>query len=71
MKKKLGEIFHTEIAQNTYQLSSSSSGYETVPGKASRNSYLIIGDTSAVLFDLALEEAGLVKYAESLAGKPV
>lgn len=69
MMKKSGIIFHNEIAQDTYQLCSSS-GYEAAPGKASRNSYLIVGKKIALLFDLALKEPGIVEYAEQLSGKP-
>ena len=59
-------MFHTQIAENTFQLSTTLDGYGSKPGKACRNSYLIIGSEKAVLFDLALEEPELVLYAENL-----
>ena len=71
MKKDYGKIFHTALSENTYQLSSSLDGYEVCAGKASRNSYLIVGDTEAILFDLSLAEPDLILYAEKLSAKPV
>lgn len=67
--KQYGKVFHTQIAEDTFQLSTTLDGYGSKPGKACRNSYLIIGSEKAVLFDLALEEPELVLYAEHLAGK--
>ena len=57
MTRKNNSIFHTELADGVFQLSSKSDGMSLSPGKPSRNSYLIIGESKALLFDLALEES--------------
>ena len=43
MSEKNNNIFHTEIGDGVYQLSSKTDGLSLDPGKPSRNSYLIIG----------------------------
>lgn len=67
----MGQIFHRKIADGVFQISSDSVGTSMEFGAPSANSYLIIGDETALLFDLALPEAGLKEYAEALAEKPV
>ena len=69
MTRKNNSIFHTELADGVFQLSSKSDGMSLSPGKPSRNSYLIIGESKALLFDLALEEEYLCTYAHNLASK--
>lgn len=69
MTRKNNSIFHTELADGVFQLSSKSDGMSLSPGKPSRNSYLIIGESKALLFDLALEERELCAYAQNLANK--
>lgn len=69
-------FFHTELAPGIHQISDprhgpSEDGRSLLPGKATRNSYLVIGNARALLFDLALEAKGLRGYAERLAGLPV
>lgn len=70
------KLFHTEIMSGIYQISSTLLGptgdkKSLAPGNPTQNSYLVIGATKALLFDLALDEPGLKEYAEQLAGKPV
>lgn len=65
------KIFHTQIGEGIYQLSSSEFGYSREFGKASRSSYLVVGRERALLFDLALKEKNLVEYAAQLAAKPI
>ena len=69
MSEKNNNIFHTEIGDGVYQLSSKTDGLSLEPGKPNRNSYLIIGESTALLFDLALEENHLCTYAHNLANK--
>ena len=69
-------LFHKEVADGIYLISTDSSGpnedgRSMLPGKATTNSYLIIGKEQALLFDLAVDEHGVKEYAEALAGKPV
>ena len=64
-------IVHRELAEGIIQLSSDNFPLSIEPGSASRNAYLVIGDSSALLFDLSLEEAGLFEYAAGLAGLPL
>lgn len=64
------------LAHGIFQISDAmhgpnSDGYSTEPGKATANSYLIIGEERAVLIDLALNTPELYAYAQSLAGKPI
>ena len=69
MSEKNNNIFHTEIGDGVYQLSSKTDGLSLEPGKPNRNSYLIIGESTALLFDLALEEFYLCTYAHKFANK--
>ena len=64
------------LAHGIFQISDAmhgpnSDGYSTEPGKATANSYLIIGEERAVLIDLTLNTPELYAYAQSLAGKPI
>ena len=64
-------IVHRELAEGIIQLSSDNFPLSIEPGSASRNAYMVIGDSSALLFDLSLEESGLFEYAAGLAGLPL
>ena len=69
-------IFHTEIAKNTYLISTitvgpAGPGKSLEPGTPTPNSYLVVGDEKAVLFDLGMDEPGLYEYAQHLAQKEV
>ncbi|MBQ3095296.1 MAG: MBL fold metallo-hydrolase [Clostridia bacterium] len=69
-------LFHAQVADGIFLISSDTNGPDAdgrslLPGKATPNSYLVIGKEKALLFDLAIDEKGLKEYAESLAGKPV
>lgn len=71
-----GNLFHVEIRHGIYLISSDNQGptkesKSLAPGNATANSYLVIGDERALLFDLAVNHPDLRKYAEELAGKPV
>lgn len=69
-------LFHAQVAAGIFLISSDSDGpnkdgRSMLPGKATANSYLVIGEEKALLFDLAVNEKGVKEYAEALAGKPV
>lgn len=69
-------LFHTEVAEGLFLLSSDASGpnedgRSLLPGKATANSYLVIGGEKALLFDLAVNEPGLARYVRTLTEKPV
>ena len=64
-------IVHRELAEGIIQLSSDNFPLSIEPGSASRNAYMVIGDSGALLFDLSLEESGLFEYAAGLAGLPL
>ena len=66
-----GNLFHAEIGTGLYLISTDAQGKSMLPGKATTNSYLVVGDEKALLFDLAVDEPELLEYALSLAGKPV
>lgn len=72
----LKHFFETKIFDKTYQISDpfhgpNEDGKSLLPGKATRNSYLLIGDKSALLIDMALEDQGLHLYATLLAHQKV
>jgi len=74
--KNTARLFHVEIAQGIYLISDleqgpTEDGKSLAPGNATANSYLIIGEEKALLFDLAVNSTELKTYAEKLAGKPV
>lgn len=69
-------LFHKEVADGIFLLSTDLSGpnedgRSMLPGKATTNSYLVVGSEQALLFDLAVDEPGVKEYAEKLAGIPV
>lgn len=69
-------FFSTKISDQTYQISDpfngpNDDGKSLLPGKATRNSYVLIGDQYALLIDLALEDVGLHAYATLVAKKKV
>ena len=70
------DFFHIKIARDTYLISDPSQGpnddgKSALPGTATANSYLLVGGDEALLIDLAVNRKGLVRYAESIAQKPV
>lgn len=72
----LEHIFHAQIGPATWLLSSDRSDpadnlRTLLPGKATANSYLLKGQEYALLIDMAVDEPGLIAYAERLAGVPV
>lgn len=69
-------LFHKEIGDRVYLISSDVSGpnedgRSMLPGTATPNSYLVVGEKKALLFDLAVDEPGMKEYAEALAGIPM
>ena len=52
MKKK---IFHIELENGIYLLSSTEFGTDTAMGTPTANSYLVVGEKKAVLIDLAVD----------------
>lgn len=73
---KSGDFFHTELSSGVYQISDpnhgpTEDGRSLLPGKATSNSYLVVGNDSAVLLDLAINRPGLSQFARVLAGVPV
>ena len=64
-------LFHAQINQDVYLLSCTSYGTCMEFGPPTANSYLIIGQEQALLFDLAVDAPGLRQYAEALAQKPL
>lgn len=67
----MAQFFHAALAENTYLISDDSFGTGLTFGKPTANSYLIVGENRALLFDLAVPAPGLYQYARSLAGKPL
>ena len=67
----MAQFFHAALAENTWLISDDSFGTGLTFGKATANSYLIVGESRALLFDLAVPAPGLRQYAQSLAQKPL
>lgn len=69
-------LFHAQVAEGIFLISSDISGPDSdgrslKPGRATANSYLVIGEDKALLFDMAVNEPGLADYARSLTDRPV
>ncbi len=69
-------LFHAQVAEGIFLISSDISGPDDdgrsmKPGRATANSYLVIGEEKALLFDMAVNEPGLAAYARSLTDRPV
>ena len=69
-------LFHREVMKGIYLISRADSGptgegTSMAPGNPTGNSYLVVGQERALLFDLAVDAPGVGAYAEQLAGKPV
>ena len=69
-------LFHAQVAEGIFLISSDISGPDSdgrslKPGRATANSYLVVGDEKALLFDMAVNEPWVADYARSLADKPV
>ena len=59
LEGKTGNLFHVEVRHGIYLISSDSQGptedgKSLAPGNATANSYLVIGEERALLFDLAV-----------------
>ena len=67
----MGNIFHVAIEDGIYLISSDASGKGMEFGKPTANSYLIVGEEKALLFDLAVDEPGVRAYVETLTDKPL
>ncbi len=65
----MAQFFHAALAENTWLISDDSFGTGLTFGKPTANSYLIVGESRALLFDLAVPAPGLRRYAQSLAEK--
>ena len=64
-------LFHAQIGDGIYLISTNQQGKSMLPGPATTNSYLVVGDEKAMLFDLAVDDPALKEYAKNLAGKPM
>ena len=64
-------LFHVRIGDGIYLISTDLQGKSMLPGPATTNSYLVVGNEKAVLFDLAVDDPALREYAQNLAGKPM
>lgn len=69
-------LFHAQVAEGIWLISSDAQGpnedgKSLLPGSPTANSYLVLGEERALLFDLAINEPGLLDYAKALAGIPV
>ena len=56
-------LFHAQVAEGIFLISSdisgpNSDGRSLKPGRATANSYLVVGEDKALLFDLAVNEPG-------------
>lgn len=76
MMNKSEKLFHVEIMHGIFLVSSLYTSPTTeprslAPGNPTGNSYLVVGNERALLFDLAVNESGMREYAHELAGKPV
>ncbi|MBQ6812496.1 MAG: MBL fold metallo-hydrolase [Agathobacter sp.] len=67
----MGNIFHVEIEDGIYLISSDAFGKSMEFGKPTANSYLVVGDEKALLFDLAVNEPGVKAYVKKLTDKPL
>lgn len=73
---QIGQLFHVEAMQGIYLISSdggdtSGHGRSMAPGNPTGNSYLVVGEDRALLFDLAADHPDIREYAQQMAGKPV
>jgi len=69
-------LFHVEIMQDIHLISCDLSGAtgqipSLAPGNPTGNSYLVVGQERALLFDLAADHPDIRNYAQQVAGKPV
>ncbi len=77
MSNQIDEKFYSvEIMNGIYLISSAQTGptddpKSLAPGKPTTNSYLVIGDEKAILFDLAVNEPGISDYLKTITKKPV
>ena len=64
-------LFYREIGEDIFLISTDLQGTSLLPGPATTNSYLVIGEEKAMLFDLAVDDPAVKAYVEQLTGKPV
>lgn len=69
-------LFHVEVMPGIYLISSSANGptgdgRSIAPGNPTGNSYLVIGNNKALIFDLAVNEKGFLAYVKKLTEKPI
>ncbi len=64
-------LFHTEIGDGIFLISTNLQGTSMLPGPATTNSYLVIGEEKAMLFDLAVDDPAVRAYVEHLTDKPI
>ena len=74
--RKMKNLFSIEIADGIFLISSGKRQGKSdeelqKPQKATANSYLVVGEEKALLFDLAVDDENLWDYACSLTDKPV
>lgn len=70
------KLFHVEIMRGLFLISSLRTSPTTernslAPGNPTGNSYLVVGEERALLFDLAVNEPGVRDYTKELVGKPI
>ena len=64
-------IFHDPIGDEIFLLSTNLQGTSMLPGPTTTNSYLVIGDEKAMLFDLAIDDPAVKEYVQTLTDKPI
>lgn len=64
-------LFHAQIGNGIYLISTDTQGKSLLPGKATTNSYLVVGNEKAMLFDLAVDDPDVKEYVASLTDKPI
>lgn len=64
-------LFHTEIGHGLFLISTDLQGKSMFPGPATTNSYLVIGEEKAMLFDLAVDDPAVKEYVQTLTDKPM
>jgi len=64
-------LFHTEIGDGIFLISTDLQGKSMLPGPATTNSYLVIGEEKAMLFDLTVDDPAVKEYVKDLTDKPI
>ena len=68
-------LFHREVMKGVYIICTTQNvptddPFSLAPGMPTGNCYLVTGEEKAILFDLAIPDTRVKRYAELLAGKP-